>query len=916
MKRKTNKDIAKTDKDWSMGILNGKTVFPFGYPGNKQMTMNTPGGVVPYPIEYIGTTGGYVTDRGIANPGDNFVVNGDTIIENKLNMKEYYNPGKQFKQRASELNNNYQEGGRMTPLQELKKIKNLLMKKYQNGSNIDPEEAANIDRSLQQYAVQEKQIPRSLLDKTATRSDIPQGMGNRPTLGNYQGYDIKQDDKTIEKWNGQVDQLPGKTINNAMGNESKPYLNSKHSQNYTTEIEARQAAGKTASGAPKDFVLYANAAIPGFFKGSKTLEGQDMGIGVFGQEATNRLLKAGVPEELLRTITLKEAASPDGRLADVIGEELERETAYMTGVDNQAYGQSSKSRGTNMNADQARQTIQSSANPLKTSMRDVALSGTRFSPNSLPKVNGLKINYGDLSDQLNTAKDTAMEYLSDNGLDPNDPAAFEQALQETGAYNNPIIRDYYAAVGGKRESTATDLTNVESREVVNQNQPDGSGYNEGTDGAKLAYQQALAKQKASTYNQSGRGYGQPQDQGGMFGRQQTGQAYIPATNRRVNETQAVPKQVTRKEYYTTPIKQLGGVLNKYQKGDMIDIPRPMARQKRKPSDEYYQYEGRTVPGNTKSFYNEPIPELLNEISDNPNLRADMRNYYEAKRVEDPLNEGTQNLLKYMQEDAYNQRVDKRNQYQHGGVLDNNNSYYRSQPGISDFMGTSMFFGQDGGYTENVYPTLDPRAQSIVKYGRDYNYNYGLKELGGRGNDKYSYQKGGMLPRAQVGLDFRNAVRKPVSQTDSNMINLNNRETSYKHYTNPDYNFESRYNSPTERDSALYKMEYDKFSNKELTPELQERLGLFNRQVAYNPENSDYYKAQNNAQKEAIHDNDMLNFITKNRKLVGHNVDRMHKQTGGPVKPKYRVGQTIQYKQGGTIKTGVVAGYSNGKIKLK
>jgi hypothetical protein len=74
-------NVARTEQDYNAGILNGKTVFPFNQAGDKNMTMRTKYGNVPYPIKYRGTTNGKLTDQGVAQPNEDFVVNGDTVIE-------------------------------------------------------------------------------------------------------------------------------------------------------------------------------------------------------------------------------------------------------------------------------------------------------------------------------------------------------------------------------------------------------------------------------------------------------------------------------------------------------------------------------------------------------------------------------------------------------------------------------------------------------------------------------------------------------------------------------------------------------------------------------------------------------------------------------------------------------------------
>ena len=76
--------VAKTKEDYELGILKGIDTFKFTKPSYQKMTMNTPAGTVPFPLEYKGYTKGKLTDRGIAKPGQDFQVYGDTIIEKPI----------------------------------------------------------------------------------------------------------------------------------------------------------------------------------------------------------------------------------------------------------------------------------------------------------------------------------------------------------------------------------------------------------------------------------------------------------------------------------------------------------------------------------------------------------------------------------------------------------------------------------------------------------------------------------------------------------------------------------------------------------------------------------------------------------------------------------------------------------------
>lgn len=121
--------VAKTPDEFKLGILAGKTVFPYGKAGPKHMTMNTPAGPVPYPVKYTGITNNEITDSGIAYPGEDFVVDGDTVIESKLYDNTYMKPNKsKYMMRGGKL---YKMGGRL--------------KRYQDGGTLgykDPNIAA------------------------------------------------------------------------------------------------------------------------------------------------------------------------------------------------------------------------------------------------------------------------------------------------------------------------------------------------------------------------------------------------------------------------------------------------------------------------------------------------------------------------------------------------------------------------------------------------------------------------------------------------------------------------------------------------------------------------------------------------------------------------------------------------------
>lgn len=89
-----NGNEAKNNEEYMNGLNSGINVFKFNQKGLKKMTMNPKSGPIEFPVEYKGYTDNVQTDFGIANPGDEFEVNGDTVVENmdlsKLSFKKAF----------------------------------------------------------------------------------------------------------------------------------------------------------------------------------------------------------------------------------------------------------------------------------------------------------------------------------------------------------------------------------------------------------------------------------------------------------------------------------------------------------------------------------------------------------------------------------------------------------------------------------------------------------------------------------------------------------------------------------------------------------------------------------------------------------------------------------------------------------
>jgi len=85
--------VARTKNDFKTGMSKGtqdSMVFPFSVSGEKQMTMKPKGKkAIKEPLVYQGFTNGELTDYGVAMPGMDFTVNGDTVVEHRLPKAQF-----------------------------------------------------------------------------------------------------------------------------------------------------------------------------------------------------------------------------------------------------------------------------------------------------------------------------------------------------------------------------------------------------------------------------------------------------------------------------------------------------------------------------------------------------------------------------------------------------------------------------------------------------------------------------------------------------------------------------------------------------------------------------------------------------------------------------------------------------------
>lgn len=811
-------NIAKTKQDWELGILKGKTVFPYGYPGNKQMTMNTPAGVVPYPLEYIGLTDGKVTDRGIAQPGDDFVVNGDTVIENKLNMNNTYNPVKQFKQQRKRLGEpsemSYEDGGDIdSVINRLKMMKKEMKKKYQGGGGIkneylgsaldqaqqdvDTEEATNMDTAMRNYAINERDIPRNIIDSGNT-TYAPKSFGNQTPIGATPGgYNIMQDDVAITENRDNMVERPAIVY--------KGLPDDKRSSSNQLHLQSALGKDKTGSGSgmSKSLPNFYNDVMPNFLN----LEGResDQTIGIFGPSGIKRMRELGYSDDELRSLRLQDLDS-DHPVAKAIATEAQR--AY--GIRNRRNAEGGEDditrQGGASNIDYAMNDVISNINKSANfNMKDVR----RKTKNQLTE---------EEADHVVSVLNRATREALSSGQKP------EDYLGQSGVLNDPLVKKYYENIV-KADTRKIGAYDTEMFDIKNINAERG-GKDYTTDektGKRLTFTQAFAKSRANGEPEfiwegqpysAEKGISPSNAPKGFYdnsGRVQSGyQDSNGYTQPKVFDRQV--QSVGRKEYETfksgSRQKQMGGYANQSdyanqyaQKGKKLSnkqlgnfnfMDRQMSldnMQTPNPTDPIYNQRGAFGETNTT----QDIP--FQKYSDNPDLlqwdpntglpiepSEEMLSRY-APFERTPITNEYAKVMQRIKSPEYTdhpgrskREVRKLNkgvfkpQMQNGGRMAsyfgeipvgdelggntapstyfNNNRNYRSQQGVDDYTGRAMFMGQTGGYVNDVYPNAEPNAQRNIGYGRNTNYDWNLKEVGGYGDatDPYSYQMGGPLNR--------------------------------------------------------------------------------------------------------------------------------------------------------------------------
>ena len=707
---KTKKDIAKTKKDWELGILNNKTVFPFGYPGPKQMTMNTPGGTVPYPIEYIGVTNGKITDKGIANPGDDFMVNGDTVIENKINMNNKFND--------IEL-----EG----EIARLKAMKKAMFKKYQEGGMVDTPAEMTQEApvpSEEEYMEEVNELPEMNQEPVDNSADmISDLIMNKLSSGTkFSNKDLKNINSNIEKDDAD---LAANILNGTLDMISKSDID------FTDEESLTSFLNKTG--------VTTNEMIKGLFQ-TPVVEQEE-------QPVMGNQTEQNIEEEFSNDLT--------------VDPQTNKKLPF-----SQAYAMASQN-----------------------GMNEFVWEGSTYKTNNnMKRQNGGPVTYMggiNVGDEMggNTAPYKYFDNTRNYKHNPTMNKFIGKALQfgQKGTTIQPQTNADVEAFRTASRSSApveSNLTYRDRQEIKTPAkatpmqgeqmyvEPRGAYYMSPAQKARLKAiitkqipEDQLTNEDINLYNQAVKG--KTYQDGGQLNASELSFDELRARNSQIKQMQQEQDFLTNKinkyknqGYGMAPVgygDKLQGQLNKVMMAKDALVNQGVVL--------------KGTPQTTRNFVPTQAP--------NANL-SDLEQYQKASRSSQPMIQNIHYGLNPMQtRKAFemNQAVAAHKQRMNDQFMNDPRRLERRYYGLNnqevqddldrrDSRQPSMYNDnvttprQTGGYVDEVYPTLVDEAKAIIGKGRTYNDEWNLREVGGYGNDKYSYQTGGNMPKYVAGQTIK------------------------------------------------------------------------------------------------------------------------------------------------------------------
>lgn len=364
--------------------------------------------------------------------------------------------------------NMYKNGGRILA-QSGVEIKPEMMG---SGMNVQGMQNTGIDNAMYQNLNKERGIARPVIDEVGQYEDLDEETLKNAPISQYKGYDVLEDDVTIEDYNEPTE--PQSSLQKSTAYPQRPEVESRESSNYADRQSAANAVGDVTSGRSGEITNYYNEVIPGLLN----VEGRetDDAIGAVGPAGIKRLKDLGFDEEIISTFSLNDIDNLDHPIARALSQEIKREAAMKN-----KSGHSTKNDIFHGVADRTRESIN---------------RGERFNSNRIRRETKNKMTQ-EQADGVAMSLNNLMDKAEEQGIDVNDPTAFAEFMQQNNVDKNPLIKDYYGMlnVSGAREISRQGLVKLaideEDASMEEDMNPDLSEDPES--GKRLTFNQAFGK---------------------------------------------------------------------------------------------------------------------------------------------------------------------------------------------------------------------------------------------------------------------------------------------------------------------------------------------------------------------------------------------------------------------------------------
>jgi hypothetical protein len=315
---------------------------------------------------------------------------------------------------------NFRSGGRMMAQDGSMVVPGMITGKAPQGMQKTP-----MDKAIYDYANKERGIARPIIEEVGQFSDMtPDEMKGQP-LGQYRGFDVMKDTKTIEDVPAPQDPTSKTRVI-----EGKEEMDQRESSNYADRRAAALSMGESTTGKPVELTEYINSTLGNVFKSGLSETESEGGMGVIAQSGVEGLKKAGFSDDQISNYTFADVEDKSNPITKYLLEETSK------AADRENVG---PNRPVDFNvADRALETVS----------RDLAFTANKSGGVSYrdvaKKLKGKvpEYKYDMIANKLNKVIRDARK----QGIDPNDATAWQRYIEQSEIMNDPIVREYYRSM--------------------------------------------------------------------------------------------------------------------------------------------------------------------------------------------------------------------------------------------------------------------------------------------------------------------------------------------------------------------------------------------------------------------------------------------------------------------------------------